>query len=74
MTKNNRISVKIERTSPVTGRVNVRVIEVANSDLIRYSKGESIQKCFPYLSASDREFIISGCTEEDWKELFGEEE
>jgi hypothetical protein len=74
MKTNNRIPVRIERTSPVTGKKNVRTIEVTNSDLIRYSKGEAIQNCFPYLSASDREFLISGCTEEDWKELFGEEE
>jgi hypothetical protein len=70
----NRIPTTFTRISPVTGKTNTRVLEIAQSDLVRYAQGESIQNCFPYLSGVDREFIISGCTDEDWKELFGEGE
>ncbi len=39
-------------------------VTVKAEDLHKYRQGESIQKAFPYLSAKDREFLISG----DWIE------
>ena len=41
-----------------------------------YACGEirHIQQAFPCLSDSDREFLITGATDEDWKEMFPKEE
>jgi hypothetical protein len=40
----------------------------------RWEMGELAQDVFPHLSSSQREFIISGITEEEWDEAFYEEE
>jgi hypothetical protein len=34
--------------------------------------GALIQDAFPYLSAGEREFILTGITQMEWNELFGE--
>ena len=34
------------------------------------SAGELIQNAFPMLSADEREFIMTGCTPEEWDEMF----
>jgi hypothetical protein len=36
-----------------------------------YQSGTLIQDAFPGLSDSDREFIITGVTGEEWIEMFG---
>jgi hypothetical protein len=37
---------------------------------LRYNKGEIyVQDAFPHLSSDDREFIISGCTAEEFARL-----
>lgn len=36
-------------------------------------KGEMIQNAFPTLNASEREFIMTGITDEEWETMFGEE-
>jgi hypothetical protein len=63
----------ISRTSPVTGRVNTRNINVTTEMLDAWRNGALIQDVMPFLSADDREFIISGCTPEDWEYLYGDE-
>lgn len=67
--------MKIVRTCPFTGKVNEREIAVTEAQLIDWEvKGTLIQDAMPYLSADDREFIISGITPEEWAKLFGEAE
>ena len=45
------------------------------SDLERWrNKEASIQTAFPYLSASDREFIMTGITDDEWEATFGPED
>jgi hypothetical protein len=41
------------------------------SDANRWINGESIQNCFPNLSADDREILLSGISPNHWNELFG---
>ena len=43
-------------------------------DIIRWQSGELIQNCMPYLSASERELLISRTCDNCWKNLFGEDE
>lgn len=61
--------VRFTRVSMLTQRVSSRDIGIEKlSDLERYKGGEAVQKCFPYLSDDDREFIRSGITPEEWEE------
>ena len=64
----------ITRISPVTGHVNEMDLNVTTEDLVHWESGALAQDAFPKLTADEREFIISGCTPDDWNKLFGEEE
>ena len=49
-------------------------LTVKISELQAYLNGEYVQKAFPTLPASQREFLISGTSPEGWTQMFGEEE
>ena len=67
--------MKIQRTSPLTGRVNEMDIAVTQDQLDRYSRGEGlIQDIMPDLSAEEREFIMTGYTQKDWDTMFPPED
>ena len=46
-------------------------ITVKLSDANRWSNGESIQNCFPHLTAEQREILMTGNDDEAWERLFG---
>jgi hypothetical protein len=56
----------------VTGKQ--QKVKVKAEDLNKYRQGGYVQDCFPYLSKGEREFLISGTSEEGWTMLFGNEE
>jgi len=56
----------------VTGKQ--QKVKVNAEDVHKYRQGGYVQDCFPYLSAAEREFLISGTSDEGWKELFGSNE
>lgn len=62
--------MQITRTSPLTGKVNVRDIDITVTQLQSWQHGVLIQDAMPHLSADDREFLISGSTPEDWAVMF----
>jgi len=49
-----------------------RTAPVKFKDIKKYEDGALVQDAFPYLSADDREFIISGISPAGWEETFGE--
>lgn len=49
-------------------------ITVKLSDANRWINGESIQDCFPELTAGEREILLSGIDENKFDELFPEDE
>ena len=63
----------ISRKSPVTGRVNHRVIDILPEQYLLWRGGKPIQDVMPDASLDDREFIMSGCTPSDFDYLFPEE-
>ena len=63
----------ITRTSPVTGRTQSLDIDVTIEQIKAWEQGSLIQDVMPQLTADEREFIISGCTPEDFNILFPEE-
>jgi hypothetical protein len=59
------MSVFVTRKHPFTGKINTRLLPITIQELMRWESGESIQNVWPYLSADDREFILTGIT--DWE-------
>jgi hypothetical protein len=61
----------IKRTSAISGIERARDIPVNPDDFIAWEAGYgSIQDLMPYLSDSDREFILSGIVPSEWAQLF----
>ena len=63
----------VVRNSPFTGEIRKRDLPITQEQLDAWKSGVLIQDAFPQLSASDREFILTGMTDEEWDELFGDE-
>lgn len=62
----------ITKTSQHSGKQHTREIDITEDQLAEiWEKKEVIQKIVPHLSADDREFLITGITPEEWKEIYG---
>ena len=58
----------------VTHTIDIPVdISIYNKWLNNGFGNTPIQSVFPGLSANQREFLLSGCTPEEWDELFNDE-
>ena len=66
--------MNITKVSTLTGEEHTLRLPVSQVQMERWEMGELAQDVFPHLSASQREFIISGITEEEWDHAFGETE
>jgi hypothetical protein len=66
--------MNITRISPLSKEENTLRLPVSKIQMERWEMGELAQDVFPHLSSSQREFIISGITEEEWDEAFYGEE
>ena len=66
--------MNITRVSPISGEEHTLRLPVSQVQMARWEMGEYVQDVFPHLSASQREFIISGITEEEWDLAFGIED
>ena len=63
--------MKITRTSQATGITRDMELDITDEQILKYESGESIKKAFPNLTPSEREFIMTGITEDEWKDIFG---
>tara|TARA_Y100000361_G_C11007130_1_gene262436 strand:- start:293 stop:511 length:219 start_codon:yes stop_codon:yes gene_type:complete len=65
--------VKVERTSPLTGNVNKMYLDITQEQIAEWNapakERRLIQDIFPNLSVDEREFIMTGYTPADWKEM-----
>lgn len=59
----------IERKSAISGIVRQRDLDVTHEQIERWQGGELIQNVFPDLSPSDREFLVTGTTDDEWEQL-----
>lgn len=64
----------ITRTSIITGIERTLEIDVTLIEIEKWQSGTLIQFAMPRVSMSDREFIMSGITTEEWLEEFGTED
>ncbi len=64
--------MKITKTSILTGKVHTMDLDITEEQLARFKRGEDlIQNIFPHLTPSEREFLLSGATDEEWNAAFG---
>lgn len=68
MSKINREEVEILTKCPICGEE--KKIYVNFEDWIDWTSGTSVQVAFPYLSADEREQIISGICPTCWARMF----
>jgi hypothetical protein len=68
--------MNITKRSTLTGKENTMNIDVTPEQLARIENRmnttELIQNIVPNLSMSDREFLMTGITNEEWIRMFGE--
>lgn len=60
--------MQITRTSPFTGKVNTQKINVTQHEIDLWHGGMLIQDAMPRLTPSEREFIKTGITDDEWPE------
>ncbi len=66
--------MEITRKSMMSGIVRTRDLPITAAQLIAWEGGVHAQNAFPNLSAGDREFIMTGTTDEEWDAAFKEPE
>ena len=57
-------------TSILSGKTTTRDIDVEPEKILAWQNGMLIQDAMSELSPSDREFIMSGITSEEWDGIF----
>lgn len=63
----------LTRDDPISGIRNSRHLPITPDEYRRWQAGELAQNVWPHLTPSDREFIITGITDETWSSLFPDE-
>jgi hypothetical protein len=66
--------MNITRISSYSGKVYTFDINVTEEQIKRWRSGELIQNVMPELTAWEREFLITGMTQDEWDEMSKEEE
>lgn len=70
--KVNRKEVTVITACPFCGHANE--VEVNEMDYLDWDDGMLAQDAFPYLSADEREMLISGICPTCWAKMFGGED
>ena len=68
----NVYMIEIIRTSPLTGKTNTMVMNISAEQVAEWNnpnRERLIQDIFPNLTEGEREFIMTGYTDEDWKTM-----
>lgn len=64
----------IERRSLLSGVLRTLDLPITEEQIERWENGELVQKAFPNLTASQREFLMTGITDDEWDAAFAEDE
>lgn len=65
--------MRVTRRSQLTGKTTTRDLPITPDQVRAYTNGGLVQNVFPHLTAGDREFLVTGITEQEWADVFGEE-
>ena len=64
--------MQITRTSQISGVEHTMDLDITEDQIRRWRAGEPIQRAFSNLTPSQREFLMTGITEEEWESIFGQ--
>lgn len=64
----------VTRKSPVSSITRSLELDITQEQLDAYRKGALIQQAFPNLTPAEREYFMTGITQEEWDTLFKDEE
>lgn len=64
--------MKIKRQSMVSGVVREMDLPITDEQYFQWEHGLPIQQAMPHLSASEREFVMTGITDDEWDNSFKE--
>ena len=65
--------MKLSKRSIISGKINEMDLDITEEQYFSWKTGDLVQNVFPHLNSKEREFIVSGITPQEWKEVFGEE-
>jgi hypothetical protein len=65
--------MQITRKSILTGETRTLDLPVTVEQVADWEGGMLAQYAFPHLTPVQREFVMTGITEEEWEEEFGDE-
>jgi hypothetical protein len=68
-----KVRMTFTKVSTVSKEKHSKTMMVDPIDLMNWQAGDLIQDALPYLSPAEREFLLTGITEEEWKERFANE-
>ena len=67
-------TMKIKRKSVFSGVERTREVSIDTKHYAEYQAGYgALSDIAPYLSSEDREFILSGMTQQEWKNAFSQD-
>ena len=70
--------MKVTNVSQMSGIEHTMELDVTPEQLERFENrrenGEYVQTIFPHLTKEEREFILTGITPTEWKDMFGTDE
>jgi hypothetical protein len=66
--------MKITKTSNLSGVTRTLDLPITQEQLDRIEAGDLIQRVLPHLTANEREFLITGSTQEEWDAMFPPED
>lgn len=64
----------IERRSLVSGVLRTLDLPITEDQIEMWESGAKVQDAFPNLTPSQREFILTGITDDEWDETFPPED
>lgn len=68
-------TMMITKRSVITGQQSTREIAITPEQHAAWkASSRPVQECFPWLSADDREFLITGITPYEWDATFPEDD
>jgi hypothetical protein len=65
---------RITRTSMLSGKERSLLFDATDAQWAAYDGGMLIQYALPHLSAAEREFIMTGISDEEWATLAPEDD
>ena len=62
----------ITRKSLISNITRTKDLNITDQEIKKYKSGVWLQYAFPNLSDSEREFIKTGITDDEWDDTFGD--